>query len=145
MRIIRPIIFAVCLLLAIEAQAQEVSQPPSDMPDMLYKGFVGKALDALPMDSEKRVILQRTNAILSGPLTGRSLSVWAGITNPVLLIVGVVWGIYAALNIKAPETKAPEIKATLHTNSGECVGEPPVHSALVAIRPPIYVNAELTQ
>ncbi len=102
MLIARPIFFVVCLLLAIPAWAQDTPTPPT-VADVLYKGLVGKALDAVPMDSEKRVALQRTNAVVSSTLTGRSLSVWAGLTNPVLLIAGVAWGIFSATNIKTDD------------------------------------------
>jgi len=103
MLIVRPIFLLICLLLAIPAWAQDASAPPPTVTDVLYKGLVGKALDAVPMDAEKRIALQRTNAVVSSTLTGRSLSVWAGLTNPVLLIAGVAWGIFSATNIKTDD------------------------------------------
>jgi hypothetical protein len=108
MLINRSIVLVTCLLLAVSARAQEAAPTPFPLPaigDAVYKGVVGKALDAVPMDAEKRTILQRTNAIVSGTLTGRSLTAWAGLTNPVLLIAGVVWGIYSATNIKTAQAK----------------------------------------
>ena len=45
--------------------------------------------------------LQRTSAVVSGTLTGRSLAIWAGLAHPVLMAAGLVWGIYSALNIHA--------------------------------------------
>ncbi len=65
MPIIRSIILAACMLLAVEARAQDASERPNDIPDVIYRGLVGKALDALPMEPEKRVVLQRTNAVVS--------------------------------------------------------------------------------
>ena len=97
------IVLAVCLLLAIPARAQDAPQPPPAVGDIVYKGIVGKALDAMPMDPDERVILQRTNAVVSGTLTGRSLMVWAGLTNPILIVAGLAWGVYSAFNIKAAE------------------------------------------
>jgi hypothetical protein len=71
------------------------------MGDVVYKGLVGKALDAVPMDPDERLVLQRTSAVVSGTLTGRSLAAWAGLSNPLLLIAGLAWGLYSAFNIKA--------------------------------------------
>ena len=99
------LVLAACLLLAIPARAEDAPQPvplPA-VGDMVYKGFVGKALELVPMDPEERVILQRTNAVVSGTLTGRSLMVWAGLTNPILIVAGLAWGVYSAFNIKAAE------------------------------------------
>jgi len=79
--------------------------PPVKIDDILYKGVVGKALDVVPMDPEQRAGLQRANAVVSNTIAGRSLSIWAGLTNPVLLIGGMAWGFFAASNIK-PETLA---------------------------------------
>lgn len=110
MLIDRSIVLVACLLLAFSARAQDAAPQPHPLPlpaigDAVYKGVVGKALDAVPMDAEKRTILQRTNAVVSGTLTGRSLTAWAGLTNPLLLIAGVVWGIYSATNIKAAQPR----------------------------------------
>jgi hypothetical protein len=92
-----------CLVLPAAAGADNALKTPLAIPDAIYKGVVGKALDAVPMDPERRVLLQRTNAVASGTLTGRTLSVWAGLTNPILLVGGLVWGLFAASNIKANE------------------------------------------
>ncbi len=51
------------------------------------------------MDPLKRVDLQRTNAVVSNTFTGRSLSVLIGLSNPLLMIGGLVWGFWAASNI----------------------------------------------
>jgi len=70
---------------------------------LVYKGLVGNALDGIPMDPSKRVSLQRTNAVVSNTLSGRSLAILAGLSNPILLIGGFVWGIWSASNIKPEE------------------------------------------
>src|SRR5687768_9813731 len=72
---------------------------------ILYKGLVGNLLEAVPMDAEKRVELQRGNAVVSAPLSARSLALLLGITNPVVLIGGLVWGIWSASRIEAPAAK----------------------------------------
>jgi hypothetical protein len=126
MPILRSLFFAACLLVVVESRAQEATPPVSKViPDVVFKGIVGKALDALPIEPEQRVVLQRTNAVVSGPLTGRTLSVWAGITNPILLVVGAVWGVYSAMKIKAPETRVAitDSKVPAQANSGECAGD----------------------
>ncbi|OGA50246.1 MAG: hypothetical protein A3F74_16770 [Betaproteobacteria bacterium RIFCSPLOWO2_12_FULL_62_58] len=106
MPINRSIVLVTCLLLAIAARAEDAPQPLPALGDVVYKGLVGKALDAVPMDPDERVILQRTNAVVSGTLTGRSLMVWAGLSNPILLIAGLAWGLFSASNIKAAEANA---------------------------------------
>jgi hypothetical protein len=96
-----------CLLLVQPAQAQHAAEPLPAVSDVIYKGIVGKALDAVPMDPEERAGLQRTSAVVSSTLAGRSLSVWAGLSlsNPVLLIAGMAWGIFSATRIEAADTK----------------------------------------
>lgn len=101
----RLLVFLVCLLMAAAARANDDRQQPV-LPDVIYKGIVGKALDAVPMDPHERAVLQRSSAVISGTLTGRSLAAWAGLTNPVLLVAGLIWGIYSATNIKPVETAA---------------------------------------
>jgi len=94
------LVVAGCLLLAAAARAQESGLPPAAVSDVVYKGVVGKALDAVPMDPDERVTLQRTSAVVSNTLTGRSLAAWAGLSNPILLIAGAVWGLISASHIK---------------------------------------------
>lgn len=100
------LVLAACLLLAGAARADEAAQPLPAIGDAVYKGLVGKALDAVPMDPNERVTLQRTSAVVSGTLTGRSLSAWAGLTHPILLIAGAVWGLFSASNIQPAQAKA---------------------------------------
>jgi hypothetical protein len=102
----RSIVLAACLLLATAARAEDAPTLFPAIGDVVYKGIVGKALDAVPMDPDQRVTLQRTNAVVSNMLTGRSLSVWIGLTNPILLVAGLAWGIYAAFQIKAEAASA---------------------------------------
>ena len=108
MPINRSIVLAACLLLAIPAWAEDTApQPLPALGDVVYKGLVGKALDAVPMDPDQRIVLQRTSAVVSSTLTGRSLSAWAGLAaHPILMIVGVIWGLYSASNIKVAEASA---------------------------------------
>jgi len=122
------IVFAACLLLANAARAQDTQEavPLPAVGDVVYKGFVGKALDAVPMDPEERVILQRTNAVVSGTLSVRTLAAWLGLTHPVLLAAGVVWGLYAASNIAVAE-----VKASPDRNRAE-----PIEPAQIALLPP---------
>lgn len=102
----RSVVVTVCLLLAIPVRAEDIPQPLPAVGDVVYKGVIGKALDAVPMDPEERATLQRGSAVASGTLTGRSVSVWVGLTNPILMIAGLVWGLFSASNIKAAEVRA---------------------------------------
>ena len=78
--------------------AAAVQSKPLDQ--VLYKGVVGNLLDAVPIDPDRRVGLQRTNAVVSSVFSGRSLAVLLGVANPVLMVGGLVWGIWSASNIK---------------------------------------------
>jgi hypothetical protein len=96
--------------LATPAAAQDYASAPAvtvapvqGFDQVVYKGLVGNVLDAIPMDASDRLGLQRTNAVVSNTLFGRSLTVIAGLSNPVLLVGGLVWGIWAASNIKPAE------------------------------------------
>jgi hypothetical protein len=72
---------------------------------VVYKGLLGNVLDVVPMDPSDRLSLQRTNAVVSNTFLGRSLAVLAGLSNPVLLLGGFAWGVWAATNIKAAEAE----------------------------------------
>jgi len=125
MLIHRAIVAAVCLLLAMPVQAEDAPKPLPPIGDVVYKGVVGKALDAVPMDPGERVILQRTNAVVSGTLSVRTLAAWAGLAHPVLLVAGLAWGVFAALNINVPE-----VIATPDTNRAE-----PIEPTQIALLP----------
>ncbi len=101
---------ALLLALASPASAQEdpASRPEpgvlsSGFDQVVYKGLVGNVLDALPMDPAERLGLQRTNAVVSSTLFGRSLALLAGLSNPVLLLGGFAWGVWSAANINPVE------------------------------------------
>lgn len=135
----RSIVLAACLLLAVAARAEDIPPPLPAVGDVLYKGLVGKALDAVPMDPDERVALQRTSAVASGTLTGRSLSIWAGLTNPFFLIVGLAWGLFSASNINAaeagmnPDTTLVEPSETAQTQVAVLI-RAPVEEATEAAR-----------
>ena len=100
----------VLLALAAPASAEDDTGPAEvaaafsrGFDQAVYKGLVGSVLDAIPMDAAQRVDLQRTNAVVSNTLLGRSLTVLAGLSNPVLLLGGFVWGLWAASNIEPAE------------------------------------------
>jgi hypothetical protein len=54
------------------------------------------------------VDLQRANAVVSNTISGRSLATLIGLSNPILMIGGLVWGLWSASNIQpvAVETDA---------------------------------------
>lgn len=73
---------------------------------ILYKGVVGNLLEAVPLDADQRVDLQRTNAIVSNPLSARSFALLLGVTNPVVMLGGLIWGLWAASRIeRAPDAR----------------------------------------
>ena len=97
------------LLLALAASASAQDDPRSlatpgaysqGLDQIVYKGVVGNVLDAIPMHPLDRLGLQRTNAVISNTLFGRSLTILAGLSNPVLLLGGFAWGMWAASNIE---------------------------------------------
>ena len=72
----------------------------SRLPDVLYKGVLGKALDFVPMDPENRLTLQQTSSVISGSLSGRMLAGLFNIGNPIAMIAGLAWGFFSAKNIE---------------------------------------------
>jgi hypothetical protein len=100
--------------------AGQVAEPPTDTParpkgvdQVLYKGVVGNLLDAVPIDPERRLELQRANAVASSVFSGRSLAVLLGVANPVLMVGGLVWGVWSASKIKPTQT-APAFQLSQH-------------------------------
>jgi hypothetical protein len=91
----------------LDAVADTGTRPASPRADqVIYKGVVGNLLEAVPLDPEQRVELQRTNAVVSNPLSARSFALLLGIANPVVMLGGLLWGIWAASQIEsAPEAK----------------------------------------
>jgi hypothetical protein len=103
----RPVIVVLTFLLfSAVARADESPLPAPAVPDVVYKGLVGKALDAVPMDPDQRVRLQRASAVVNGTLAGRTVAAWAGVANPILLVAGAIWGILSASHIEAPKPVA---------------------------------------
>ncbi len=78
------------------------------LPDILYKGFAGKVLDAMPIEPSTRVALQRANTVVSSAFTARALGALTGLGGPLLTIAGLAWGIFSARHIEA----APAADAT---------------------------------
>ena len=123
------------MALAVAASAEDIADSRAipnasaqTLDQVIYKGFVGNLLDAVPMDPLKRVNLQRTNAVVSNTLSARSLGGLVGLSNPVLLVGGLLWGAWAASNI-SPE--ATGMKATAFSvNSGDRVETQAVFVAL---------------
>jgi hypothetical protein len=101
-----------------------------DLDQAIYKGVVGNFLDAVPMDPAKRVELQRFNAVAGNTASGRSLAVLAGFSNPVLMAVGFIWGLFAASNIK------PVAAATKSAADPKSPGDAPAPVELAATAPP---------
>lgn len=116
-------LFCAAMVQAHEAPQQlpPASKPSADMEQVLYKGVVGNLLEAVPMDSERRVQLQRTNAVVSGVSTARTLAMLLGAVNPVFMIGGLVWGLYSASQIKAPEVATQPVELAKGPPQGLCV------------------------
>ena len=131
------------LALASSAGAQEnpdlraasASQPPA-LDQAVYKGLVGTVLDAIPMDPSGRLDLQRTNAVVSNTMLGRSLYILAGMSNPVLMVGGFVWGLWAASNIK-PEKTSMKFAA----DPGFAIGIAPAQQRAFAFHDPAVAPA----
>jgi len=101
------------LSFAATAQAQDVEPfspaPAASAPavdQIIYRGVVGNLLEAVPLDPENRLQLQRGNAVVSNVTAARSLAILLGVANPVLLIGGLVWGIWSASQIKPAQVAA---------------------------------------
>jgi hypothetical protein len=105
-----PLVLSLALASPVLAQdsSGNAAAPPAISPgfeQVVYKGLLGNVLDGVPMDPSDRLSLQRTNAVVSNTFLGRSLAVLAGLSNPVLLLGGFAWGVWAASNIKAAEAE----------------------------------------
>jgi hypothetical protein len=86
------------------AQSRTDEAPPetassSSAGQVLYKGLVGNLLEAVPLETQDRVQLQRLSSMLSSPLSARSLAVALGIASPPLMVVGLIWGLWSANQI----------------------------------------------
>jgi hypothetical protein len=107
--------------------AAEPATPPIDQ--VLYKGVVGNLLEAMPLDPEQRVQLQRGNAVINNAFAGRSLALLLGIASPPLMVVGLIWGIWSAVNIKPSQADirtaiAPLPQPGIQTEQSVSAGEP---------------------
>ncbi len=108
--------------------AQELNIEPVSAPaalsepfeQMLYKGVAGNFLDTVPIDPEARVNLQRANAVISNPLSWRSVGLLLGVANPVFLVGGLVWGIWSAANIKPALPDTRWLGSPQHERIGFC-------------------------
>lgn len=96
---------------AAGANAQTIDSPtPTPTParasqpvdQIIYRGVLGNLLENIPLDSDKRVELQRANAVVSNTFLGRTLAVLMGVAAPVLMVGGLAWGAFAASRIRAP-------------------------------------------
>jgi len=81
-------------------------KPAIPVDQLIYKGVVGNLLEGMPIDPDKRVQLQKTNAVVSNIAAGRTLAMMLGVANPVLMIGGLVWGMWSASQIKPAELAA---------------------------------------
>ena len=104
------------------APAHEPESAPAaslrPLDQMIYKGVGGNLLDTMPIEPEARVNLQRANAVISNPVSWRSVGILMGVTNPVFLVGGLIWGIWSAANIEPPKTDM----SWLGIRSGERIG-----------------------
>lgn len=104
---IRGCVAAILVASALSAYADDErdwARPAPATPDFaLHKGVVGNALELFPLDADVRVDLQRANAVISGPMSARSLALLLGVSNPVFMVPGLIWGIWSAFNIHPPK------------------------------------------
>lgn len=90
-----------------ERTATAAPKPPTEFPDLFYKGVVGKALDMVPLEPSTRTGLQQVNAVVSNSFAGRSLAALTGLgRGPLLIIAGLLWGIFSAQKISAGQSGA---------------------------------------
>jgi LysM repeat protein len=83
---------------------EKPDEPARALPDIVYKGVVGKVLDAMPLDPSTRTELQRANTVVGSAFTARSLGVLMGLGGPLLTVAGLIWGIFSARHIDATAT-----------------------------------------
>jgi len=76
------------------------------LPDIVYKGVVGKVLDAMPIKPSTRTALQQANALVSNTVAARALGALTGFGAPLLTVAGLIWGIFSARQIEASATGA---------------------------------------
>ncbi len=69
------------------------------LPDIVYKGVVGKVLDAMPLEPSTRTGLQQASAVVSSTASAHALGVLTGFGGPLLTVAGLIWGIFSARQI----------------------------------------------
>jgi hypothetical protein len=130
-------LFSLSLLFALATSASAQDEPgsravagafPQGFDQAVYKGLIGNILDVIPMNPSERLDIQRTNAVVSNTLFGRSLTVLAGLSNPVLLVGGFIWGVWAASNIKPAEAGMK-----LNADAGQSGGGAAAQEHMVAL------------
>jgi len=92
------------LALYQQTAAAAAPKPRIEVPDLVYKGVVGKALDMVPLEPSTRMGLQQVNAVIGSSFAARSLAALTGLGGPVLTIAGLAWGLYSAHKISAGES-----------------------------------------
>ena len=130
--------YAAASLIALTAGAahgEESRQPlitTQPLSQTVYKGVVGNLLDEMPIDAERRHDLQRGSAVISNTLSGRSLALVLGVANPLLMAVGLAWGLFAASQIeKAPGRTGPP--APFPDGDGATGAMTPVQTAVLPL------------
>lgn len=112
------------------------SQPQTSDSQTIYKGVVGNLLDSVPLTPEDRLQLQRANAVLGSPLTARTVAVALGIASPPLMVVGLIWGLWSASQIKpahtARESAEPLAKQSALTADHGALSPPPRFASIAA-------------
>jgi hypothetical protein len=99
----------------------------------LYKGVVGNLLEAVPIDPDSRVQLQRFSAVVGSPLSGHSLAMTLGIASPPLMIIGFLWGLWSAKQIQPTDAVAEHSRAAGPQTTE--TGDPRVAAAHLQARP----------
>jgi uncharacterized protein with beta-barrel porin domain len=88
---------------------------PSPAAEVLAKGVLGNLLEVIPLQADERAQLQRFNAVVGSPFTARTLAIALGVANPPLMIVGLIWGLWSATQIKPRDADVQEAVAVTHT------------------------------
>jgi len=83
----------------------------------LYKGVAGNLLELVPLEESDRLTLQRTSAVIGNPLSARSLAIALGLASGPLMVVRLIWGFWAAENIKPADNTARRSNRTGEGNS----------------------------
>jgi hypothetical protein len=81
---------------------------------VLAKGVIGNLLEVIPLHSDDRAQLQQFNAVVGSPFTARTLAIALGVSNPPLMIVGLIWGLWSATQIKPRDSSVPDAALTAH-------------------------------